>query len=129
MDQETLVKEFRRFRTHLQAKNGPVALVLLVAPDQEATNSWNVIVSAKGLDEKSRGEAIREVSKALRQTLKPALWTSISRATVLRTDDAFIRAFRNNFPSLPSGSILQAVSVSGVDIPKAVVLETTKQAA
>lgn len=129
MDQETLVKSFRRTATQLERAYGPVALILLIAPDEETVDSWNVLVSAHGLDAMARGEAIRKVSDTLRKTLNKSLWPAIARATVLRTDDSFVRAFTQRYPSVPSGATLQAVSVSGIDIPKAVVVEANRKAA
>ena len=129
MDQETLVKSFRRTATQLERAYGPVALILLLAPDEETIDSWNVLVSAHGLDAMARGEAIRKVSETLRKTLNKSLWPAIARATVLRTDDPFVRAFTQRYPSVPSGATLQAVSVSGIDIPKAVVVEANRKAA
>lgn len=129
MDQETLVKAFQKTAAQLESAYGPVALLLLVAPDEETIDSWNVIVSAHGLDQKPRGEAVRELSEVLRKSLKKSLWTAVSRATVLRTNDPFVQAFTQRYSALRSGSTLQAVSVSGIDIAKAVVVETKRQAA
>ena len=129
MDQETLVKAFRKATAQLEKAYGPVVLVLLVAPDQETVDSWNVIVSAHGLDVKAHGEAVRELSETLRKSLSKALWPVIARATVLRTNDPFVRAFTQRYPTVSSGSTLEAVSVSGIDIPRAVVVETNRRAA
>jgi hypothetical protein len=129
MDQETLVKAFRKTAAQIAKAYGPVALLLLIAPDEETVDSWNVLVSAHGLDSLARGEAIRQVSDTLRKTLNKSLWPAIARATVLRTNDPFVRAFTQRYPAVPFGSTLQAVSVSGIDIPKAVVVEANRQAA
>jgi hypothetical protein len=129
MDQETLVKAFRKTATQLEKAYGPVALLLLVAPDEITLDSWNVIVSANGLDAKSRGEAIREVSEALRKSLNKSLWPVVARTTVLRTNDPFVQAFTRRYPALRAGSTLEAINVSGIDIPKAVVVEANRKAA
>lgn len=65
----------------------------------------------------------------LRSTLNKSLWPTIARATVLRTSDPFVQAFTERYPGVRSGATLQAVSVSGVDLPKAVVVEANRQAA
>lgn len=129
MDQETLVKAFRKVAAQLEKAYGPVALLLLVAPDEETLDSWNVIVSAHGLDAKARGQAVREFSETLRRSLNKSLWPIVARATVLRTNDPFVQAFTQRYPALRSGSTLEAVSVFGIDLPKAVVVETNRQAA
>lgn len=127
MDQEALVSAFRKAAVQFEKTYGPVALLLLIAPDEETLDSWNVLVSAHGLDAIARGEAVRRVSETLRKTLNRSLWPAIARATVLRTNDPFVRAFTQRYPS--SGSTLHAVSVSGVDLPRAVVVESNRQAA
>ncbi|HEX8410456.1 MAG TPA: hypothetical protein VF883_16445 [Thermoanaerobaculia bacterium] len=129
MDQEILVKAFRKVAAQLEKAHGPLALMLLVAPDEETSNSWNVVVSARGLDSKSLGEGVRELSRTLRASLNESLWPMVSRVTFLRTDDPFVHAFTQRYPTLRSGSTLEAVSVSGIDIPRAVVVETNRLAA
>lgn len=129
MDQETLVKAFRRTAAQLSKTYGPVALLLLIAPDEKTVDSWNVLVSAHGLDSLTRGEAVSQVTNTLRKTLSKSLWPVIARATVLRTNDPFVQAFTQRYPAVPFGSTLQAVSISGIDIPKAVVVEANRQAA
>lgn len=129
MDQETLVKSLRRTAARLERSHGPVALMLLIAPDEETIDSWNVLVSAHGLDALSLGEAIRQVSETLRKTVNKSLWPAISRVSVLRTDDPFVRTFTQRYRSVSAGATLQAVRVSGIDIPKAVVVEANRKAA
>jgi hypothetical protein len=129
MDQEVLVNAFRRTAEQFEKLYGPVALLLLIAPDEEAIDSWNVLISAHGLDSIPLGQAVSRVSETLRKTLKRSLWPVIARTTVLRTNDPFVQAFTHRYANLQSGSTLQAVSVSGVDIPKAVVVESNRRAA
>lgn len=129
MDQEVLVNEFLKLLPRLEKMSGPLTLLLLVAPDQVTTNEWNVVVSGFDLDEKSRGDAIRSMSTALRRVLKRSWWPAIKRLTVLRTDDPWVLAFRRNYSHVPPGAILHGISVSGVDIAKAVIVEAKKQAA
>jgi len=129
MDQQILVKAFRRVVAQLERAHGPVALMLLVAPDEETSNSWNVVVSAHGLDAKSLGEAVRELSQTLRNSLDESLWPVVARVTFLRTNDPFVQAFTQRYPTLRSGSTLESVSVSGIDLARAVVVETNRQAA
>lgn len=129
MDQEILVGAFRKTAEQFERLYGPVALLLLIAPDEEAVDSWNVLISAHGLDSMALGEAVSRVSETLRQTLKKSLWPVIARTTVLRTNDPFVQAFTRRYANLQAGSTLQAVSVSGVDIPKAVVVEANRRAA
>lgn len=129
MDQEALVSNLRKFANRLEKAEGPVTLLLLVAPETEVSDAWNVIVSSSALDRRPLGEAVRKVVDYLRASVDAKLWPSIARTTVLRTDDPFVISFRNTYPKLAPGSVLQSVNVSGVEIPRAVVVETKKQAA
>ena len=69
MDQDALVAGLKKLASDLQQKQGPLALFMLVAPDVETSDAWNLIVSAFGFDAKSRGDAVKEVSELLRQSV------------------------------------------------------------
>lgn len=129
MDQTVLVKEFEKTAAQMEKWYGPVALMLLVAPDEESSDSWNVIVSARGLDRKAYGEAVRLFTETVRKTLPRSLWPAVTRVTVLRSSDPFVQTFIQRYPALHSGSTLQAVSVSGIDLPKAVIVGSNRKAA
>jgi hypothetical protein len=128
VDQEALVKEFRRSLRDLEKDLGRVSLLLLVAPDEQSTDSWNVVVSADAYDHKSRGAAVRDFAEALRRSLDRMYWPSIARTTVLKTDDPFVNAFNRAYSSAKPGATLHSLTISGVELPKAVVVES-KQAA
>lgn len=125
MDQEALVNALRRSRRELEKSLGRIRLLLLIAPDFESTDSWNVLVSADGLEDKSRGTAIRAFSAALRRTLDRSFWPGITRITVLKADNPFVRAFS----SVQAGTTLYSVHVSGVDLGKVIVIESKRKAA
>jgi len=128
VDQEALVSEFRRSLRDLEKDIGRVSLLLLVAPDEQTTDSWNVIVSADAYDHKTRGAAVRDFAEALRRSVDRAYWPSIARTTVLKKDDPFVSAFKQAYSSIKPGSTLHSLNIYGVEIPKAVVVES-KQAA
>ncbi|HVR38305.1 MAG TPA: hypothetical protein VMU84_04365 [Thermoanaerobaculia bacterium] len=104
-----------------------MSLVLLVAPDEDTVSSWNVIVGAPSFDEKSIGDAVEEVADSLRSRLKKSLWPIVARVTTLRTNDPFFLGLRRDFPSLTPGATLHGVRVSGIDIPRAIVIESKKK--
>jgi hypothetical protein len=128
VDQEALVSEFRRSLRNLEKEIGRVWLLLLVAPDEQTTDSWNVIVSADGYDRKTRGAAVRDFVGALRRSVDRAYWPSIARTTVLKKDDPFVNAFKQAYSSIKPGATLHSLNIYGIEIPKAVVVES-KQAA
>ena len=124
-----MVTGLRKVAEDLEKTEGPLALFMLLAPDGETSDAWNVIVSAHGFDIKSRGNAVRQLSEWLRQNVSESEWPRIARATVLRTDDPFVRAMNSAFHAEHSLINLQACSISGIDIPRAVLLESKRVAA
>lgn len=129
MDQDTLVAGLKKLAVDLAEKEGPLALLMLIAPDIETGDSWNLIVSAHGFDRMSLGKAVSEVSELLRQNVNESEWSRIARATVLRTDDPFVRAMNSEFHAENSVINLQSYNVVGIDIPRAVLLESKRVAA
>jgi hypothetical protein len=129
MDQEILVKQIQKVAKRLRAREGPVALLMLLAPDIESEDAWNLIVSAKGLDRRSRGAAVKEFTHWLREDVDQSQWPRIARATVLRTDDPFVKAINKAFRARGSAMNLQSCNVFGVEIPKAILIESNKVAA
>ncbi len=129
MDQDALVADLRKLADDIERREGPLALFMLLAPDAETNDAWNLIVSAHGFDLKSRGNALSHLSESLRQTVSKAEWPRIARATVLRTDDPFVRAMNSAFHAEQSVINLQSCNIFGIDIPRAVLLESKRVAA
>lgn len=129
MDQDTLVDDLKKLANDLETQAGPLALFMAAAPDEETNDAWNVIVSAQGLDTKSIGTAVREVSDSLRRNVRQSEWRRFLRVTVLRTNDPFVRAMNSRFHAEQSVMNLSSFSVSGIDIPRAVLLESKRVAA
>ncbi len=129
MDHDALVEQIRKLAGEVEAKAGPVALFMLLAPDADTDDAWNVVVSAQGFDEKSRGKAVREFSEWLRTFVDESQWSKIIRATVLRTDDPFVRAMNSEFKAEHSAMDLRSLNVVGIEIPKAILVESKRVAA
>lgn len=129
MDRQILVKEMQKLARELRRREGPLALLMLVAPDPAVDDDWNIIVSAQGFNRQTRAEGIREFTDLLRQTLSQDMWPKIKRVTVLRTDDPFVEAMASGFHTQRAVLDLQACNVFGFDIPKALVFASTKIAA
>ena len=129
MDQDALVADLKKLAEELNEKQGPLALFMLEAPDFETGDRWNIVVSARGLDDKSRADAIRHVTESIREIVSEGEWHRIARATVLRTNDPFVRAMNSTFRAEHEVINLQPFSISGVDIPRAVLLESKPVAA
>lgn len=129
MDQEVLVAELQKLVKRFEKREGPVALFMLLAPDVETENAWNLIVSARGLDKKSRASGVKRLTEWLRREVDQSQWSKISRVTVLRTDDPFVTAINSAFRAKASVINLQSCNVFGVEIPKAILLESNRVAA
>jgi hypothetical protein len=124
-----LVGDLRKLADDIASKEGPLALFMVVASDADTNNRLNVIVSAPGLDGKSIGTAVREVSDALRRNVRQSEWRRFMRVTPLRMDDPFVRAMNSRFHAEQSVINLDSISVTGIDIPRAVLLESKRVAA
>lgn len=124
MDQEILVSDFRRLAHKLDQTRGPIALLMLLSPEFAMDDALNVIVSAEGYDKTDRATAIRELVDLLKQTLQDENWTKILRVTVLKTDDEFVRAVNWAHPAENAIVHLYSANISGVDIPKAMILQS-----
>lgn len=129
MDQDALVAGLRKLADDIEHSEGPLALFMVLAPDTETDDRWNLIVSAHGFDLKSIGTAIRDLTESLRQNVDESEWPRIARVTVLRTDDPFVRAMNSSFHAEQSAMNLQSTIISGVDIPRALVFESKRVAA
>ena len=124
MDRAVLVTDLKKLFRELSENHGPVGLLMLLAPDSVSEEDWNLIVSARGFDESSRGEAIREVFDIVSRNFTEENWRKILRVTVLRTDDPFVTAMNESLTADQSVLHLHAANVSGVEIPKAIVLQS-----
>lgn len=129
MDREVLVEEIQKLRRELKEREGPLALLMLVSPDPAVTDDWNIVVSARGFNGKTRAESVRQLTDALRRTVSKKMWPTIRRATVLPTNDPFVHAMTSTFAMEDSVFDLESCSISGFDIPKAIVFTSKKIAA
>ncbi|HKI05544.1 MAG TPA: hypothetical protein VKK31_26425 [Thermoanaerobaculia bacterium] len=97
---------------------------MFLALDPDLEDYWNLVVSAKGFDSASRASAIGMVTDLLTESMPKEIWPSIGRVTVLRSDDPFVQEMNHSFQAKDSALHLQTVKVSGVEIPKAIVLQS-----
>lgn len=124
MDQEILVEDFSRVYKALEERRGPVALLMLLTEEPAWERSWNVVVSAQGLDKVDRASGIREVFKILEETLSPESWRRVLRVTVLRAGDEFVLAMNGSHKTEGSPVHLYSAKISGIEVPKAIVLQS-----
>lgn len=120
MDREVLVAEIKKLARELRRRDGPLALLMLVV-DPTVSVHWNVVVSARGLDEKSLIDGIREVIDAIRRTISKELWPSVKGVRVVRTDDPFVTAMTSEYPTRGGVLTLRSCTIEDMEISKALV--------
>jgi hypothetical protein len=92
----TLVSDIEKVVERLRNQYGDFTLAMLY--HGEAESSWNLIVSARWADRKSVAESTHIIARELGTGLGLENRRAISRITVLRTDDAFVRDMTDLYP-------------------------------
>jgi hypothetical protein len=123
-----LVAALKALRNQLVHKEGPLNLFMLFCAEPTPIPSWNLIVSSAKLDKKSRAEALKEITELLRKQHSDAL-EQITRATVLRTSDPFVQAFNSAFSTKNQVLNIIGTHISGFDIPRAILVDSQRNAA
>jgi hypothetical protein len=104
MDIFTLVKDVEKVIGKLREERGEFTLAMLYNNSLEARSSWNLIVSAPWLDSMDLTAGTRLIANALNQHLGLENQVSISRVTVLKTSEPFVRDMTNLYPVSGPGS-------------------------
>jgi hypothetical protein len=95
----TLVSEVRKVVEALRGTYGPYKLAMLYNSSAlDAPTNWNLIVSADWTDALGTAEATRRIAHELHLTMGPENRAAVSRVTVLKTSDSFVRDMTNLFP-------------------------------
>jgi len=94
----TLVSDIEKVVQALRAQHGEFKLAMLYNSSLEAPVSWNLIVSATWLDQMRLTAAVNLIARELHQKLGLENMAAISRVTVLKTSDPFVRDVTNFYP-------------------------------
>jgi len=126
----TLVDDVRKIVESLRREHGDFSLVMLYnSGPLQAGSSWNLIVSAKWTDRVGVASATRLIAKALEAGLETQDKGAISRITVLKTSDPFVRDMTRLYPVAgPSGVPLNVVTAGSVSEGSAFVLYSRQAA-
>ena len=118
MDHEILVNQLRLLLQKLSDKWGPVTLFMLNTFGPGFAQPWHLIVSAQKLDRLSRSDAIKEMTKLVREHGNASFWRPLIRITVLKTQDPFVRSVNASMQVSPNEieTISDAI-VAGFEIP------------
>jgi hypothetical protein len=98
----TLVEDVKKVVELLRTEHGEFKLAMLYNSDLSATSNWNFIVSADWTDEMGIAEATKVIAHALHESLNLSNRIAVSRITVLKTDDPFVRDMTRLYP-VPGG--------------------------
>jgi hypothetical protein len=96
----SLVGPVREVIESLAGEHGDYKLVMLYNNDLGATTNWNLIVSSDWTDDLGIAEATKIIAQALHGALAQENKASISRVTVLKTTDPFVRDMTRLYPVL-----------------------------
>lgn len=129
MAKEALVNEFQTLAESLEKAAGPLALLMLLPEEPNSEDAWTVLVSARSFDKKSARESLNEVSAHLNRALSESVKSRIKKATVLKSDDPFVKAMNLAFHANRSSIDIFSTVVAGVEIPRAIVFESKRIAA
>ncbi len=109
----TLVSDVEKVVESLRARYGDFTLAMLYNNALEANSSWNLIVSAPWTDKMGVGEATRVIAHALSEGLEMQDKPAISRVTVLKTSDPFVRDMTNLYTARSGARIPIAQVTAG----------------
>jgi len=102
----TLVDDVLKVVDDLRKKHGEFTLAMLYNPDSlTASSIWNLIVAAPWTDAMGKADTTHLVAHALHDGLDPDNQPAISRVTVLKTSDPFVRDMTFLYPAVSSGGI------------------------
>ncbi|RLC04106.1 MAG: hypothetical protein DRI57_28570 [Deltaproteobacteria bacterium] len=124
MDNEILVKEFRKIVRILRQEQGRMALFMLKSADTDIAGYWNVIVSTSEHDSLTTKKALKHLVRILRNNLSREVLRRIIRLTVLKTDDPFTKGITRKFNVRNSEKYIQSSVVSGIYIGNAIIFES-----
>jgi hypothetical protein len=96
----TLVGDVQKVIERLRVQFGDFKLAMLYNSALDVPTNWNLIVSSEWTDRIGIPEATHVVARALHETLGFENKAAISRITVLRTADPFVRDMTRLYPVL-----------------------------
>jgi hypothetical protein len=113
----TLVSNVSKVVETVRVRRGDFVLAMLYSSAEGATTGWNLIISAPWADKLGIVEATRAVTHELSLGLGLENRSAISRVTVLKTGDPFVRDMTALFQVSDPGMRLPVSNVAPDGIP------------
>ena len=112
----TLVGDVKKVVEKLRVQFGDFKLAMLYNSALDAPSNWNFIVSSDWTDRLGIPEATKVIARELHQSLGLENRPTISRITVLKTVDPFVRDMTHLYPvpTREGGVPLSQVTAGGV---------------
>ena len=126
MDNEILVNELKKVVIALRKDKGHVALFMLNGTGTQAEQTWNLIASVIGYDEIPLKKALVHLINLMRENVIEAHLKSLTRATILKTSDPFVKSMNQAFNVKNSTARIQSSNIFGIYIENAILLESQK---
>jgi len=101
----TLVTDVEKVVESLRKQQGEFALALLYNETLDAGRGWNLIVAAPWADKMGDADATRVIAHALHDGLALENQPTISRVTVLKTSDPFVKDMIGLYPVTPGARV------------------------
>lgn len=95
---DSLVTDVKRVIEALRAKHGEFKLAMLYNYALVASSNWNLIVSSDWTDKLGLAEATHLIARELHEIIDEENRPAISRVTVLKTGDPFVRDMTFLYP-------------------------------
>ena len=86
----SFLEAMNRFVRTLSTEEGPLALAMLVPSESGLSDRWNLVLSAKWIDEQGLKATIPTISSSLLRHVAKTHTSKISRISILRTSDTLV---------------------------------------
>ena len=112
----TLVGDVTKVVEKLRVQFGDFKLAMLYNSALDVSSNWNLIVSSDWTDRMGIPEATKVIAREIHQTLSLTNLVAVTRITVLKTTDPFVRDMLHLYPVLTreGGVPLSQITAGGV---------------
>lgn len=125
MDKETVVTKLKLAIKEFVRKKGKFSLVMLIPTEPSMISSkFTLVISAPWLDKESQKQGIELITNCLRRYLDDKEFPYIARVTIIHSSDKYVKAINSAFNVTNSTLNLTNVNIFGVEIDRAILLES-----